>query len=65
MYRRYLKLYKDDKELLGSIEEQIDLLRRNWPDYYDENEPMYDIDNLWWFVDKPNTFWENSNDEER
>ncbi|MGR3806834.1 DUF596 domain-containing protein [Pasteurella testudinis] len=64
MYKGYFKLYENDRALPGSIEEQIDFLRRKWPVYYNENEPRHDIDNLWWLIEAPNVFWIERNFEE-
>lgn len=48
-----LKLANKGKYLEGEIEEQVYLFHQAWPDHYDENDPKYDIDNLWWYVYAP------------
>ena len=51
--RGYLKLAYNGNYLKGSPEEQVEILRINWPDEYDPDIPEKDIDNLWWIVAAP------------
>ncbi|MDH2925003.1 hypothetical protein EV693_102231 [Nicoletella semolina] len=48
-----LKLASQGKFLEGTIEEQIDLFRKAWPEEYDDNDPEKDIDHLWWLIGAP------------
>ncbi|KGQ70634.1 hypothetical protein A1D23_08470 [Chelonobacter oris] len=50
MYKGEMKLYSYDENnfLKGSVEEQINLFRNAWPNHYDEKDPLYDINGLWW-----------------
>ncbi|SMB88592.1 Uncharacterized protein conserved in bacteria [Pasteurella testudinis DSM 23072] len=53
MLKGELKLAYRGEYLVGSVNEQINLLREAWPTYYNEDEPLYDIDNAWWYVSSP------------
>lgn len=42
-----------DKLNNSSVDIQLNFIRNTFPDYYDENIPEKDIDNLWWYAGCP------------
>ncbi|UOO81465.1 DUF596 domain-containing protein [Uruburuella testudinis] len=55
----YIKLGQWDdnfiefKELIISPKEQVNLIRKKWPVYYNPHVPELDIEGLWWEVECP------------
>ncbi|MGR6980984.1 DUF596 domain-containing protein [Testudinibacter sp. P27/CKL/0425] len=43
-----IKLISNSVFIEKHTNELVALFDQNWPDYYDENDPLHDIDNLWW-----------------
>ncbi|WP_084589866.1 DUF596 domain-containing protein [Chelonobacter oris] len=36
-----------------NAEELAELFNQYWPNHYDDSDPLYDIDNLWWNCHAP------------
>ncbi|MGR3806822.1 hypothetical protein SAMN05660772_02294 [Pasteurella testudinis DSM 23072] len=48
-----LRLAYKGEYLIGSHREQVDTLKKAWPTHYNEDDPLFDIDNLWWYAYAP------------